>query len=164
MSTQCTITGEQTSRTHGLVDTVEPCMFEGDVHELLHSFHADVEKAHAHLRPLLFGFIRRRGQVRFVILPEGSPLERAYRKDGYLVSRRSNSRKTRYSPARSSSGQFAASRSCASRASTAWSLTPVSMARPSRSTWTSRPPEPPIDTGVRRAESSFLFAHPTRYY
>ena len=86
MSTQCTITGEQTSRTHGLVDTVEPCMFEGDVHELLHGFRADVEKAYAHLRPLLFGLIRRRGQVRFAILPEGSPLERAYKKDGYLVS------------------------------------------------------------------------------
>lgn len=86
VSKQCSIYGRQPSEeVHGLVDHLVHCELEGSLHEVLHELDKDVSLARKRTQSLL-GLITRRGQVRFVVLEEGSELAKEFKACGFCVS------------------------------------------------------------------------------
>lgn len=85
MSTLCPITGRQSGAARGLVDHLESCELAGSNHEVLHGLDTDVTVAQKRTRSFL-GLLCRRGQVRFVILEEGSELAKDFKSCGYCIS------------------------------------------------------------------------------
>ncbi len=85
MSTICSDTELQPNRAGGLVHHVDTCELDGPDHKLLHDLDRDFVEALECTKPLL-GIFRRRGQIRFAVIKQGSPVVKELKQRGYHIS------------------------------------------------------------------------------